>query len=115
MSEILDAVGLAIERAEMIRAFGLYDYTSYPGDAPPFVVRNERTGETVLRTTFRGAAQTLYERLERQHLAKAALEALREFKLVFRCPHDGGVVHELRGAPEDIWQAMIDQAIKEGE
>lgn len=45
----------------------------------------------------------------------AALEALREFRPVFRCPHDGGLIHELRGSPEDIWQAMIDQAIKEGE
>jgi hypothetical protein len=42
-------------------------------------------------------------------MAEAAIAAMREFKMVVR--HDGEVVHELRGAPDDIWKAMIDAAL----
>lgn len=41
--------------------------------------------------------------------ARAALEAMRDFTPVVRC--EDGVVHQLVGAPEDIWRTMIDAAI----
>lgn len=43
--------------------------------------------------------------------ARAALEALKAGKLVFR--EGGEVVHELRGAPDDIWQTLLDSILSE--
>lgn len=41
--------------------------------------------------------------------ARAAIGALRGMTLVYR---DGGeVVHELRGAPDDIWETLLDAAL----
>lgn len=41
--------------------------------------------------------------------ARAAIEAMREYTLVYR--QDGMVVHELRGAPDDIWKMLLDAAL----
>lgn len=46
--------------------------------------------------------------------ARAAIEAMRECELVVR-NDDGHVVHELRGAPNDIWQHMITAALSQQE
>lgn len=42
---------------------------------------------------------------------RTVLERLRERELVMR--EDGMVVHEVRGAPNDVWQAMLDAAARE--
>jgi hypothetical protein len=42
---------------------------------------------------------------------RTVLERLREYKLVMR--EDGMVVHEVRGEPNDVWQAMLDAAARE--
>jgi hypothetical protein len=44
-------------------------------------------------------------------LARAALEALREHKLEVR--DEGGVVHQLVGAPDDIWKTLLTAALNE--
>ena len=46
-------------------------------------------------------------------LARAAIEAMRSQTLVYR--DNGHVVHEMRGAPDDIWKALLDAALGEGE
>lgn len=42
---------------------------------------------------------------------RTVLERLRERELVMR--EDGMVIHEVRGAPNDVWQAMLDAAARE--
>lgn len=44
--------------------------------------------------------------------ASAAIAAMRECELVVR-DDEGHVVHELRGAPNDIWQHMITAALSQ--
>lgn len=44
--------------------------------------------------------------------ARAAVEALRDHAPVLR--DEAGVIHELRGAPEDIWRLLIDAALADG-
>jgi hypothetical protein len=46
-------------------------------------------------------------------LALAALSAMRGYRPVVREKGAFGVVAELRGAPADLWVAMIDAAIAE--
>jgi hypothetical protein len=41
--------------------------------------------------------------------ARAAIEAMRAETCVFR--QNGEVVHELRGAPDDIWKTLLDAAL----
>ena len=48
-----------------------------------------------------------------KHEAQAAIGAMRDHTLVFR--QDGAVVHELRGAPDDIWKTLLDGILAEGE
>jgi hypothetical protein len=43
--------------------------------------------------------------------ARAAVGAMRNHTLVYR--ENGQVVHELRGAPDDIWKTLIDAALEE--
>ena len=43
--------------------------------------------------------------------ARAAIMAMRDYIPVFRDPRDGGKVHQLVGAPEDIWRTMLDAAL----
>lgn len=45
--------------------------------------------------------------------ARAAIEAMRSQTLVYR--DNGHVVHEMRGAPDDIWKTLLDAALGEGE
>ncbi len=42
---------------------------------------------------------------------RTVLERLRERELVMR--EDGMVIHEVRGAPNDVWQAMLDAVVRE--
>lgn len=45
--------------------------------------------------------------------ARAAIEALMEHTLVYR--DAGHVVHEMRGAPDDIWKTLLRAALEDGE
>jgi hypothetical protein len=45
-------------------------------------------------------------------IGRAAIEAMREVAPVVR-DADGHVIHELRGAPEDIWHLLIDAALNQ--
>jgi hypothetical protein len=118
MSEILRLVSLAIKAAECPGRegpYGLYDYSGYEGSDPPHVVRDFRDpkspdyGSFVFRSECPKVARSEYDRLTDEHIARAAVRAMRSFNLVYR--HDGEVVHELRGAPNDIWRAMLDGAL----
>jgi len=77
---MLEIVGAAIETAAKVRAFGLYDYSSYPGDAPPHVVRNELTGERVLATWDEKEARAEYEARCRHYVADAAIKAMDQWR-----------------------------------
>jgi hypothetical protein len=48
-------------------------------------------------------------RPELEAMARAAIEAMRDMTPVVR--ENGEVVHELRGAPADIWSTMMDAAL----
>lgn len=58
----------------------------------------------------------MVERVAREHYlghARTALEALRSFKPVIR--QNGDMVHQLVGAPEDIWITLLDAAVGDGD
>jgi len=57
--------------------YGLYDYSSYQGDAPPHVVKDP-DGLTVFRSEDPDAAREEYERLSRLHAGKFILRAAEE-------------------------------------
>ncbi|MET4197235.1 hypothetical protein ABIA95_000222 [Bradyrhizobium sp. LA8.1] len=80
MSTMLEAVGRAIKHAQSVRAFGLYDYTAYPGDAPPHVVLDEFKGKPVLATWNRDEAQKKYEECCRDYVAKHAINAMDQWR-----------------------------------
>lgn len=60
--------------------YGLYDYSSYEGDAPPHVVKDP-DGRTVFRSDDPDAARQEYERLSRLHAGKFILRAAQEASL----------------------------------
>ncbi len=76
MTTEIDRVAAAIEAALATRAYGLYDYSTYQGTEPPYVVRDERTGAVVFRSGDRNAAEDAYHRLRREAVARAAIDAL---------------------------------------
>jgi len=45
-------------------------------------------------------------------LARAAIEEMRSQTLVYL--DNGKVVHEMRGAPDDIWKTLLDAALGDG-
>jgi hypothetical protein len=77
---MLEVVGLAIEQASKVRAFGLYDYSKYPGDTPPHVVENEITGERVLQSWDKDEARAKYEECCRRYIASAAIKAMDQWR-----------------------------------
>lgn len=80
MISMLEKVGLAVEKAYKTRSFGLYDYSNYPGDAPPHVVRNELTGERVMATWDSDEALAKYEECCRHYVADAAIKAMDQWR-----------------------------------
>ncbi len=76
--EDVEAVARAISEAQDIDAYGSYDYSAYPGDAPPYVVRDERTGAAVFRSDNPEAATAEWSRLCQAFVARAALAAFME-------------------------------------
>jgi hypothetical protein len=79
-SELEKIVGDAIAEALDTRAFGLYDYSAYPGEDPPHVVRDERTGEAVFRSLAPEPAEAKYIELSRTFVARAALTAAAQVR-----------------------------------
>lgn len=80
---LLETVSDAIADALKVRAYGLYDYTNYPGDKPPHVVRDElaKPGEQVeiARYSHRDEALEHYEKLCREYTARSALAAINRW------------------------------------
>lgn len=81
---LVAAVAAAIARADAQRPYGAYDYSSYPGDAPPYAVRDERTGRDILRTWDHAEGQAAYKRLTEEFVAEAALTATAEWYTAHR-------------------------------
>jgi len=117
MDSMIERVARAIAGANAERAYGLYDYSGYPGDAPPHVVRHERTNEVLLRTNDRDEAQALYDRLTAEHPAIAAIKAMREptAEMLEAYWHCTGESHAMRNRVElraaRYHRAMIDACL----
>lgn len=77
MDETVEAVARAIERANKDDRYGLYDYSKYKGSSPPHQVKDHVEGKTLLATNDEKEARAFYEKLEREHPAHAAIEALK--------------------------------------
>jgi len=84
--KIIERVASAIEEAQCHGRegpYGLYDYSDYPGNTAPHRVRDFRDpksdtyGNHVFKSVNREEARAEYERLTREHVAKAAIEAMR--------------------------------------
>lgn len=73
---LLTAVSEAIAKADKHRRFGSYNYSSYPGDAPPFVIRNEDTGAELYRGNDEDYCHKLYDRLTKEWVAECAIKAM---------------------------------------
>jgi hypothetical protein len=124
----LERMARAIEDATNNRPFGLYDYSSYPGSEPPHVVRDEtKNGKIVFRSNTPVPAQLEHERLTRNHIARAALMAIREptdDMLAPACKKHKPGEPMSENSPFECpaftkrrsrWTAMIDHVLKEGE
>jgi len=102
MTTKLEQVARAIERSLGEWPFGLYDYSNYKGTAPPYVVRDERTGSEILRTNDSKQARETFERLTMEYRAIAAIEAMKgptpemveAGQAKYRLTYDGGLDHE---------------------
>jgi phytoene/squalene synthetase len=76
---LLETIADTVGEAQDQRVYGQYDYSAYPGDEPPYVVRHEPTNEIVERFSDHAAATALYERLKREHVAKEVLHAFMDW------------------------------------
>ncbi len=74
--EMAETVARAIKKAQSVRAFGLYDYSSYEGTSPPHVVRDERIGVVVFRNDDAEKARAEYDRLSDAFIATAVIAAV---------------------------------------
>lgn len=83
MDQRLETIHAAIDAAQVPDRqgpYGLFDYTSYGDPAPHHVrdfrdTRSDTYGDSVLVTTDRDLARRTYERLTREHVAIAAMQA----------------------------------------
>lgn len=73
--EVVARIARAIAEAGQHRPYGLYDYSGYPGESPPHVVRDERTGERLLITGDRDKAEEYWRKLSQEYVAHAAIAA----------------------------------------
>lgn len=81
---LVDAVAKAIAGACGHRKYGGYDYSGYPGDAPPYVIRDEADhGRILFRTADRAAYEAEYKHLTEAWPALAALRATQEWLLAY--------------------------------
>jgi hypothetical protein len=76
--EAFEAIGRAVEAANVGRDIGLYDYTGYPGEGPPYVVRDYRlTGNNrVFESRNAEEARARYDSLAAQYVGRVAVNAL---------------------------------------
>lgn len=100
----LDTIADAIEKAQCPDRqgpYGLFDYSRYPGDSPPRVVRDFRYpglptfGHQVFSSHHEDKAAAEFERLTRRHIAAAAVVA------VLNALQDAGMHIVPLAAPED--------------
>lgn len=80
-ASLVAAVAKAIAKADAHRHYGCYDYSSYPGDAPPHVIRDEDAGREVWRSGDEKATDAEYRRLTEEWVALKALEAIHDWRL----------------------------------
>ena len=118
---MIERVDAAITKAEEIAGgrFYVFDYSSYPGDKPPHVVRED--GRAIFRTDNPESAQAVYRAAVRHFIARAAIEAMREpseemvdegeSNIEERC--EGPVWYDRGGTNPlyDAYQVMIDVAL----
>lgn len=133
----VERVGRAISDALDVphnETYGSYDYSSYPGDTPPYVIKAPGQREVIFRTNDKSEADDLWAKLEKERIAKAALNALAdglEFKAdyltlngciiggVFASQHEGfrydlfgSLPEKVFGSIEDAKQALMTAARK---
>jgi len=76
---LLTAVSEAIAKADAHRKYGAYDYSNYPGDAAPHVIRDEDTGATIYRGWDSAYCHSEYERLTKEWVARCAIKAMEDW------------------------------------
>jgi hypothetical protein len=117
---MLERVAQAIEEAQCRHRegpFGLYDYSSY-GDPIPHHVRDFRQlgsptyGHCVFRSDDREAAQSEYDRLTRDYVARSAIEAMRDptFEMM-QAMHEAMFVDKWDASQAPMIGAGLDAAI----
>lgn len=124
MTEMIERVAAAIEAAQCLGRegpFGLYDYSDYK-TATPHRVRDFRDplsedyGKAVFAFADREQARVEYERLTKQHIARAAIEAMREpTGEQTEAGQNKRNARDLfdRNDAYHVWRAMIDAALDE--
>lgn len=97
---MVEQVALAIEKASSERAFGLFDYSGYRGVGDfPHMVTDRRTGICLAAYADRDKAAAHYQRLCREHVARAAIAAMLEptvemLVAAYPCVADEDLPHE---------------------
>lgn len=76
---LVATVAKAIAEAGAHRRFGCYDYSKYPGDDAPYVVRDEIARREMFRSWDHDATQAEYKRLTEEWVAIKALEAIHNW------------------------------------
>lgn len=80
MTGVLEKMARVIADASEERPYELFDYSRYPevpGGVKAHVARNRRGG-IVFESDDRTEAASVFDRLTRAHVARAALQAIRE-------------------------------------
>lgn len=77
--KLVDAVSAAIKKADAAHPFGAYDYSGYPGEDAPYVVRDEINRKEVLRSWDRKEVAALHQKLTDEFAAKAAIRAMEQY------------------------------------
>jgi len=99
-----------IADAQTHRPYELFDYSAYPGQRPPHVVRDRTSDSVVFRSADAAEAVREYERLTNVYAATAILRAMQD-------PTEGMVdaAHDALAGDGDVgtvYQAMIQAALE---
>lgn len=76
---LVATVANAIVRAQGERRFGQYDYSKYPGDAPPYVIRDEIDRRELYRSWDHEECSRTFEQIKKVYVAERVLGAIVEF------------------------------------
>lgn len=76
---LVATVANAIARAQGERRFGCYDFSKYPGDAPPYVIRDDIDRKELYRSWDHAECQRTYEQIGQIYVAERVLGAIVEF------------------------------------